>query len=202
MEERQHVHMIICEGTSEAVYLQELNRFLREEEIPLVYIPISSNGGQYSKVVKTYKTARKNNPRTPIHICLDYDIYLRNNDGNWASYVNRPKSIPEFLFTHMNFEDFLTLHLEKELSEKWYCLCKSRQHFSSPMHADTYVPLFAENIIPFYTKGEMPFVLTIKHLKNLFSNLNGAHAAFPCGFAQLFQQHLKDLARADILLLS
>ena len=112
MEARQQVHIIICEGTSEAVYLQELNRFLREEEIPLVYKPESCDGGQYSNVVRKYKKTRKNNPRSTIHICVDFDIYLRNDNSNWTSYETRPKDIPEFLFTTMNFEDFLSLHLD------------------------------------------------------------------------------------------
>ena len=56
---QQEVHIIVCEGSSEVAYLQELNRLLREKEIPLVYIHKSCDGGQYSKVVRTYKKAKK-----------------------------------------------------------------------------------------------------------------------------------------------
>ncbi len=195
---QQEVHIIICEGSSEVAYLQELNKLLREKEIPLVYIHKSCDGGQYSKVVRAYKKAKKDNPRTSIHICIDFDTYLRNDTNNWTSYQNKPKSIPEFLFTTMNFEDFISLHLEKELSDTWDHLCASNNHFSSPMHASIYTPLFAKNIIPGYKKGEFPFTLTTSHLSLLFKNLTNAENHFPCGFGLLLYQHLRVLDRLDM----
>lgn len=199
METRQQeVHIIICEGSSEVAYLQELNRLLRENEIPLVYIQKPCDGGQYSKVVRKYKEVRKENRRSPIHICIDYDTYLRNNSNNWTSYRNRPQGIPEFLFTTMNFEDFLSLHLDKTLSDSWHHLCSRNNHFSSPMHSETYTPLFTANIVPGYRKGEIPFSLSAGHLFLLFDNLNNPENPFPCGFGALLQQHLRALNRLDI----
>lgn len=199
MEARQQVHLIICEGSSEVAYLQELNRLLREHEIPLVYGHTSCDGGQYSTVVRKYRETKKHNPRTKIHICIDYDIYLRNNNNNWTSYTRKPASIPDFYFTHMNFEDFLSLHLENNLSDTWYHLCASNHHFTSPMHAETYTPLFTTNIFPDYKKGEIPFTLTAGHLSSLFNNLNKVENPFSCGFGILLQQHLRECNGQELL---
>ena len=37
--------IIMCEGASEKAYIQELNRYLEEEGIPLHFIPRPWNGG-------------------------------------------------------------------------------------------------------------------------------------------------------------
>ena len=50
--------IIVCEGASEKAYIQELNRYLEEEDIPLHFIPRPSNGGQFSPVVKKYREGR------------------------------------------------------------------------------------------------------------------------------------------------
>lgn len=49
--------IVVCEGASEKAYIQELNRYLEEEDIPLHFIPRPSNGGQYASVVKKYKSS-------------------------------------------------------------------------------------------------------------------------------------------------
>ena len=65
----------MCEGASEKAYIQELNRYLQEEEdIPLHFIPRPSNGGQYSFVVKKYKEVRKDNRIGEILIWVDWWI--------------------------------------------------------------------------------------------------------------------------------
>lgn len=148
--------------------------------------------------VKRFNCHFKRNPRSTIHICVDFDIYLRNDNDNWTSYETKPKGIPEFLFTNMNFEDYLSLHFEKGLSDTWYQLCSNNHHFSSPMHDITYTPLFTANILPGYKKGEMPFTLTASHLSLLFRNLNNTDNHFPCGFGLLLYQHLKALGRLNM----
>jgi hypothetical protein len=60
--------IIVCEGASEKAYIQELTRYLEEEDIPLHFIPRPSNGGQYSPVVKKYREVRKENRTTKILI--------------------------------------------------------------------------------------------------------------------------------------
>ncbi len=99
----------------------------------------------------------------------------------------------------MNFEDFLSLHVEKGLSDPWYHLCSTNYHFSTPMHAITYIPLFTANIFPSYRKGEMPFTLTASHLSLLFSNLDNPDNHFPCGFGLLLQKHIRGCSGGDPL---
>ncbi len=90
--------IIVCEGPSERAYIQELNRFLKEEEIPVKFIGKSSGGGQYSIVVNEYKKVKKDNPRDEILIWVDKDRYLRNDANDMDNYLKKPSNIPNFLF--------------------------------------------------------------------------------------------------------
>src|SRR5690554_5613842 len=96
--------IIVCEGPSEEAYIQELNRIFREKECHFLLIPRTSEGGDYKTVVNKYKSVRKNNPRDQIYIWVDFDLYKRNDKGNYDKYKNKPSHIPEFLFSKMNFE--------------------------------------------------------------------------------------------------
>ena len=72
--------IVICEGKSETKYLQELNRFLRENsaENSIVFVPKTVWTGHFTEVVKKYRDERKLNKKANIEIWVDYDIYKRN----------------------------------------------------------------------------------------------------------------------------
>jgi len=86
---------------------------------------------------------------------VDYDLYLRNNRNNRDLYLNKPKGIPDFRFSFHNFEDFLVLHMEKAVIEKWCSFLEPTRHFLEPLHATDYIPLF-QQVFPEYAKGDLP----------------------------------------------
>lgn len=173
----------VCEGPSERAYIQELNRFFEEEEIALHIIPKPSKGGQYSLVRKMYRSTLKNNPRLPICIWVDWDRYKRNDSGDLDNYQNKPSDIPDFWFTYMNFEDFLSMHLETEDVNRWWVSCNGRNHFSSPSHSSEYIPEFIKFLGDQYNKGEIPIAVNASSLENLKKHQEDPSIPFACDFA-------------------
>ncbi|MCF0224647.1 MAG: hypothetical protein HUK20_10285 [Fibrobacter sp.] len=57
------VTIALCEGESEFAYIQELNRFLRENENGFVFVPRLIGSGHYSDIYAKYKEQRKSNPK-------------------------------------------------------------------------------------------------------------------------------------------
>ena len=80
--------IVICEGKSETKYLQELNRFLRENstENSIVFVPKTVGTGHFTEVIKKYRSERKLNKKANIEIWVDYDIYKRNEQKNCDKY--------------------------------------------------------------------------------------------------------------------
>jgi hypothetical protein len=154
--------IVVCEGRSEYVYLKRLQSFLDGQSagwcFPLQLFPTEgghTTGGDYNHIVSNYKAQRKENPRAKIEIWVDYDLYLRNDRDNRNLYLNKPRGIPDFRFSFHNFEDFLMMHMEDAIIEKWRSLLEPKNHFRTPLHAVDYVPLF-QQIIPKYEKGDLP----------------------------------------------
>jgi hypothetical protein len=176
--------IIVCEGASEKAYIQELNRYLEEEEIPLNFIPRPSNGGQYGPVVQKFKEVRKNNKTTRILIWVDWDRYQRNDNSDMDNYRKKPSDIPDFLFSHMNFEDFLSMQRDRSEMERWWTSCIGRDHFTTPSHSVEYMPAFTTFIGGSYSKGDMPIAIDCRSLSNLRTHENDASVPFKCGFAK------------------
>ena len=121
--ERCSAYVIVSEGSSERAYIQQLRSFLANK-MPVAddfrprldLIPKVTNngagGGQFALVQQTYRKCRKADKRTPIMVWVDADIYVRNEsvveERNAKSYAGK-KNLPDFLFSVMNFEDFLAL---------------------------------------------------------------------------------------------
>lgn len=170
MEDIQNkIVYVVCEGDSEAAFLQEFNKYLQNKEIKLRFIISNVGTGHYNKVKKKYNEVRKKNRHAKfIAIWVDKDIYLRNEQGNFTKY-SKKGDIPDFRFTYMNYEDFLTLHYDKKL-RKWTEICNSKNHFRKPMHKKEYMPLFTKYIYPNYEKGSLPFDLNPENIKTLFKN--------------------------------
>ncbi len=174
--------IVICEGPSEYAYIQELNRFLKEENIPIKFIGKSSDGGQYSKVIKRYKKVKKDNPRDEIVIWIDWDRYLRNDAKDRDNYLKKPSNIPDFLFSYMNYEDFLIMHMDDDILEKWLIFCNGELHFKSPLHSKEYLPEY-KKLIEGYSKGDFPIELNACSLKKLKERQNNSKLSFKCDFA-------------------
>ncbi len=181
---QKKIIIIVCEGTSERAYIQELNRLLKEENIPLSFIPRSSDGGQYSKVESEYKKARKDNRNTRILIWIDWDRYQRNDNLDMDNYKKKPTGIPEFLFSYQNFEDFLFMHKETEDLEKWIMFCSGKNHFHSPLHSAEYIETFKSLFNNNYSKGEIPIDINSDSLNNLQKHQNDQSIKFKCDFAR------------------
>jgi len=117
------------------MYLQELNRFFREYRIPLTFIPRTVGNGACKAVIGHYRSIRKYLRYEEIIIWVDFDIYTHSEANNYAA---KPASVPDFLFSEMNFEDFLALHFEVELFNRWKAVVDARGHFSVPLHSEDY----------------------------------------------------------------
>jgi len=188
MYEQRKSMTVVCEGASEKAYIQKLNRYLEEEDIPLHFFPRPSNGGQYTQVVRKFKEARKNNSTARILIWVDWDRYRRNDNADMDYYRKRSKDIPDFLFSYMNFEDFLSMHLDRDEMEKWWTSCNGRHHFDTPSHSKEYMPAFRSFIGETYDKGEIPIEIDCHNLGNLRSHQNDPSVPFKCDFAgELFR---------------
>jgi len=176
--------IIVCEGASEKAYIQELNRYLEEEDIPLHFIPRPSNGGQYTPVVRKYKEVRRGNRATEIFIWVDYDRYQRNDNSDMDNYRSKPDDIPNFLFSYENFEDFLCMHCDRSEMERWWTFCIGRDHFNTPSHSNEYMPAFRAFIGENYEKGDMPININYHSLNNLQIHQNDLTVPFKCDFAE------------------
>ncbi len=156
--DRRSVYIVVNEGVSERVYLQLLRSFLtkrmplrddfyvRLDLVPRMARGGGQGGGAFSLIRRKYLACRKTDRRTPIVIWVDADIYVRGanllEERNARSYANRG-ALPAFYFSVMNFEDFLALHFDDDVFERWYAVMKEAGHFEAPLVAKTYKPLFA-----------------------------------------------------------
>lgn len=164
---------VVAEGESEVSYLNELNRFFREEDIEYVFYPVKANNGLYREVKKSYRKLRKEHRNERIEILVDRDIYIRENEGK--EYLNREvDGLPFFLFSYMNFEDFLILHLDNSRVMRWNALCKEHFHDAIPLSSKDYMPLMrCCDIWPrtiHYRKGTVPFNISWYFINNLIKN--------------------------------
>lgn len=185
--------IIVCEGASEKAYIQELNRYLEEEDIPLHFIPRPSNGGQYSPVVKRYREVRKDNRTARILIWVDWDRYQRNDNADMDNYRNKPNDIPDFLFSYMNFEDFLSMHCDRLNMQRWWTSCVNRDHFNKPSHSAEYMPAFRVFIEKTYEKGDIPIDINRHSLENVKTHQNDSSVPFTCDFAKVLFQLMEGL---------
>ena len=196
--EAKKPYLIICEGDSEFAYVQELNRFLNEKGLPIVFMARNAGGGGFKnlrQICRTLKTRK--NGRT--YIVADKDIYQRDDNGNGTAYGKEKDHMPPFLFQTWNFEDFLLMHFPLNVVSAWREEAERNGHSQNPLHGSEYLPVFHEfcirnkDILKFmfpYEKGDMPFALTDSHVELLFAN--NAEGAFPHSeFAILIQKILQ-----------
>ena len=178
-------YLIICEGDSEFAYIQELNRFLNEQGLPIVFIAHNAGGGGFKnlrQVCRALKTRR--NGRT--FIMADRDIYHRDDNGDGSMYEKEKDTVPPFLFQTWNFEDFLLMHFPAVVISGWRDEAERSGHKATPLHGCDHMPIFlafcednkaALNFMFPYEKGDVPVALTKQHIDQLFAN--NASGSFP-----------------------
>jgi len=196
MRLRRH-YLVICEGASEFAYVQELGRFLSENDIPLALSAHNVESGNF-KTIRRYCRKFIKGKKNDALVMLDYDIYFRNENGNKDLYRDNKDKLPLFCFQHFNFEDFLLMHYPADLLAHWRAHMEPSKHFSTPLSGEIYLKEFRqfvaaneeelEFVVP-YHKGDMPFVLTKEKLRNLFAN-NTPDALPKSGFATFLQKQI------------
>ena len=105
--------MVVCEGSSEVNYITRLNRiFCYSDSKCMVFKPYNAGGGRYSFVSKKYNEVLAGNRKleSRIKIWVDQDLYVRAGTEENRMYCSRCKLVPKFMFSLMNFEDYLTMH--------------------------------------------------------------------------------------------
>jgi hypothetical protein len=158
-------HLIICEGESERAYLQRLQAFFEQQPLPgghfepplRIFSPQNAvaRSGTFSALQKLHRTIRAENKKaSSIHIWTDFDLYLRNDNACADLYRRKSASLPDFLFSFHNFEDFLALHLAEEPFSRWVDIGRNG-HFQCPLRSAEYLQDFAA-VIPGYRKGTLP----------------------------------------------
>ena len=176
-------HIVVCEGESEWAYLQRLQGFLDDQELPLgaFETPLQFiapergivKSGSFGKLKSRFLKTQRYNKRSAIAIWSDFDLYHRNDNKCAEQYAAKPAGIPDFHFSFHNFEDFFALHFDGEALEEWlrYGSPRGRRHFTYPLHARDYVREI-ERIFPGYKKGGLPAnFVSWSSLKNLKANL-------------------------------
>jgi hypothetical protein len=176
-------HIIVCEGESEWTYLQRLQGFLDDQELPsntfetpLRFIAperVIVKNGSFGAIKRRYNQTRRENRTSSIQIWADFDLYHRDDQNCAAHYAAKAAGIPDFLFSFHNFEDFFALHFDGATLNAWlhYGGPTGRSHFTAPLHARDYVPEI-ERIFPDYKKGGLPAdFVSWASLKNLKANL-------------------------------
>ena len=168
----------------------------------LVFYPTVTNdrigGGAFGLVHRTFREVSPHNRKIPLMIWVDRDIYVRNSNrserASASSYAGK-RTVPDFHFSVMNFEDFLALHFDAGLFEMWKEILDKHGHFVVPLCSDAYDelwrPIWEEFIHVHpevghggYKKGSLPegFV-SLASLRNLRRNV-----ADPM-MAELFAKH-------------
>ena len=179
-------YIVVCEGNSEYAYIQKLNRFFAENGYACIINPKRVDCGHFNEVQRKYKTEKKNNPRTTIYIWVDKDTYVRNDCGDKDKYESKANNLPKFMFSTMNFEDFLAMHQDAKTLDNWYQVCSRQKHHINPMTEGIYIALVEQHLFKDYKKGDIPFDITEDCLKTLFVNNKGKHM-FRCDFADFIE---------------
>ncbi len=173
MTNAKNVIIVIAEGQSEIAYLNELNRFMREEETGWVFYPVKAVNGQYREVRKTYREVRRRNRNARIEILVDRDIYIREENERNDYRQRSIDGLPYFRFSYMNFEDFLIMHLGHERAKRWCNTAEKHGHNVIPLAAKEYLALMHSSGVwgrTHYKKGAMPFEIDYPRLRNLIRN--------------------------------
>lgn len=182
------VPIIVCEGHSERNYLNELNKILVRNLYSAFCTPVPVLSGYFSSVVAKVKECKQKNRKAEIFVWVDKDIYVRNSQKCFDNYSKKGINIPDFWFSTMNNEDFLSLHYSASEAASFEKILEKKNHFCQPLTEDSYLPCFKSTICPEYLKGELPFVLDKNRLNTMLSNLG--KYKMDCQFAYWLREQL------------
>lgn len=181
----KEIYFIICEGNSEFAYIQELNRYLENNNYLFILNPIRIGNGHFKAVRKKYNDFKKANPRNQnIIVWVDKDVYIRNDNGDKKAYENK-WDVPNFIFNLNNFEDFLVMHMPTHILEKWQDICRKKKHFEKPLCEDEYLPLYQKSVFPKYEKGNIPFEIKDEYIQQALLNQKNTNILFKSDFLDL-----------------
>ncbi len=209
--------IVICEGKSDRAYLLALQSLLDGvlrppdgwDEAPVRFIPRPEPSGvktgYYDEVVPVYKKEREKYPNDKTLVWVDSDVYIwnvqRRGIGNGDAYRKRDKEdVPVFYFSYHKFEDFLVLHCEPRVFERWKNVMRENGHLQRrPLSWSDYAPVF-QKVLPHYSKSMLPVgIVGEDGLLNLQKNLmdievKSAEALYPDGvpFAKFLVGILKE----------
>lgn len=150
-------YVAIVEGATERAYLQQLNAFLLQEmeldgngfDAKIQFYPHLTNrtegSGWFGLVKPALSREIGRGSGGNVAIIVDSDIYVRNANSqecsNSAAYAHKG-DLPDFNFSLHNFEDFLALHFEDDLFEKWKGVFMARRHFDVPLQGREYASIW------------------------------------------------------------
>jgi hypothetical protein len=192
------IYHIICEGSSEEAYLQELNRYLREcnSRVNIKVYNLCGSGDRVSyllsKIKNIYKKIRKGERKTPeIFIWIDNDLFLRKklSKEELELKIKKLKGILGVKYNYHNFEDFLIMHLPDKQVQNFHKICTLKNHFVSPLSGEDVIKIM-QKIIPDYKKGHLPdtFEITTENLNRLNENQNSATIKFKSDFVSVIEK--------------
>ena len=197
MEKKVKIYHIVCEGSSEVAYLNELNKYIREAALKIVLVSHNLNGiSSYNKIRNDYLKVRKhvkNKKNTDdIFIWLDNDVFKREKlSKNKLQQILMGFS--GIKYNYENFEDFLVMHLSDEKIREWRKICIGQNHFNIPMNGEV-VEKLIKSIIPDYLKGSLPKEIQSnlgESLIRLYENQKNSTVEFRSDFADVIKQLLK-----------
>lgn len=206
--------IILCEGESERTYVQMINKLFKfKDAYCVVFKAVCVQSGYWNQVKKAYKKAYKDNPKCLIFSFVDHDIYLRESDmdcnGDYYKLLEDHNNIAKsVLFSHMNFEDVLMLHLDKRILKDWIDVMNAHNHFNDPLFAKEYVPIFdnfcnvhkdelPDNWPSLYVKGVIPFELTKERILTMVDNLSVPECPIKFQFGELIKYLYLDMKLID-----
>ncbi|MBQ6704745.1 MAG: RloB domain-containing protein [Opitutales bacterium] len=189
--------LVVCEGLSEENYIRALMQARECLGIRTNIIPKNVGSGQCGRVVRKFNEVRRQNKNNSekIRIWVDDDLYVRNCTDGDKQCAKAFEGISvdvksKFRFSSHNFEDFLALHLDDETLWGWIDICRSRNHFSVPMHSEEYMPLVQKHLFPNYGKGDLPFELNEAAFRNLFRHNADPEIPFRSTFADFLKNEV------------
>ena len=184
-------YYIICEGKSESDYLNIVNRYFRENSIDKQIIIKTLTGNTDIKKLKNYIKEFSNSKPNAIYVWLDKDILLYNDKQSIITNIEainkkRNKAKIDIKYSYMNFEDFLSMHFEKECKDLQNILEK-KQHFTKPLNSEEYLKIF-KKIFKEYKKGDLQKILkeiTSNNILMVKTNQNDNKCKFKCDIIEL-----------------
>ena len=137
---------VICEGSSEVNYIVRLKAYLAELDVAWVrdvlLIPVNAGSGNFHVVEQRIRAARRRQRHGNFMTWVDYDIYLRNDNGCRDAYLRRRKDVGAFYFSFHNFEDFLALHFDDSRYGAYRDAVTRTCHIGEPLHSGEYDGVF------------------------------------------------------------